>query len=62
MACETIETCEVIGKAVIGYNFKVGCTICPKPTPFDPTARMTSNPGSVKLYKKQLQNIGVVNR
>ena len=55
-SCETSETCEVIGKAIINTNFKIGCNPCPIPPIFDPEARISSG-GKVKLYKDKLRNL-----
>ena len=57
MACETAVTCEVIGRAVIGVNFKIGCTPCPIPDRFPADARKTDS--EVKLYRDKFRKLGM---
>ena len=58
-ACETLLTCAPIGLAVIGTNFKIGCTICPIPPKFPADARMNGGIGDVKLYKQKFRKAGI---
>jgi len=57
MACEPRATCEVIGLAVIGTNFKIGCKQC-DPNAFATNARKGSY-GRAKSYRKRLVHHGV---
>jgi len=53
--------CKVLGQAVIGNSFIIGCVQCPTST-FSVGARKCGGIGEVKLYKKKFQKIGIIDR